>query len=419
MIRQKPVLCNGDVTLKNILIISRNGNFSKWSKQHDFLVRNMKSYGIYVLGQMKGVDESLLRQENIHFCNVPSEDMTRELKTLLALKKIDFVVIDHDEDHREMQRCFNVLRDDIPAVVVKLNCLPSAARILIPVCGGNNVTQLLWFVHLVAGNLELPVHLLHIRTSPGKTDSSQLFNDVIARSYGICSCEEVVAFSIADGILNRIMDNDIVIMGAPNYWQLTTQFRYSIPYDVFRTEHDAMMLIAPRPAKIRIRDVMWHELIKLDLKAADKESAIEQMVELLIRANQIAEDQRKDVLERLFEREQKCTTGVGEDTAFPHVTLPGGSRVICCMGICPDGVAFGPGDEKNVKFIFLMLSSREDYTDYLEILAQIARNMIEVNQRNRLLKAASSWDVLDIMQPLSEHGSMMSSRRLEPEPAGV
>lgn len=389
--------------MKSILIISRNGNFSKWSKQHDFLANDMKSYEIYVLGQMRSIDDSLLQQNNIHFCNVPSENMTRELKTLLVLKKIDFVVIDYNEDYREMQRWFNVLRDDIPAVVVKLNRLPSANRILIPVCGGNNVTQLLWFVHLVADNLELPVHLLHIRTSPKKTDTNQLFNDIIARSYGICSCEEIVAFSIADGILNRIMNNDIIIMGAPNYWQLTTQFRYSIPHNVFHTEHDAMMLIAPRPAKIRIRDVMWHELIKLDLKATDKESAIVQMVELLIRANQITEEQRQDVLERLFERERKCTTGVGEDTAFPHVTLPGGSRVICCMGICPDGVAFGPGDEKNVKFIFLMLSSREDYTDYLEIMAQIARNMIDENQRNRLLKAASSWDVLEIMQPLSEH----------------
>ncbi|MDD5596553.1 MAG: PTS sugar transporter subunit IIA [Victivallaceae bacterium] len=398
-----PDLCNGDAALKNILIISRNGKFSKWSKQHDFLVGNRTSYGIYVLGQqMEDIDGSLLQQENIHFCKVSTKDMTRELKRLFNETKIDFVVIDYDEDYREMQRWFNVLRDDIPVVVVKLNRLPDADRILIPVCGGNNVTQLLWFVHLVASNLKLPVHLLHIRTNPGKTDNCQLFNDLIARSYGIYSCGELIAFNITNGILNKIRNNDIVIMGAPNYWQLTTQFNYSIPYGVFNKEHDAMMLIAPSPAKIRLRDVMWHELINLDLKAKDKESAISQMVELLIQANQITEGQRKDVLKRVFERERECTTGVGEDTAFPHLTMPGGSSVICCMGIFPDGVAFGPGDEKNVKFIFLILSPQDDYTEYLSVLSQITRNMIDENKRNRLLKATSSWEILNIMQALDK-----------------
>jgi len=383
--------------LKNILIISKSDKHGKCLALYGFIKDIWKPYNVHIICQAGTITENLSQLGNIFLHEVAEEHIVKELTNLLSSAKFDLALLNYSEDCLEMQRLFSILSNVIYTIAVKLNKLGVARRILLPICGGNNVTQLLWFVHRLADYLSLPVHLLHIRTIPGKTDSEQLFNDIIAKSSGLCSKEELVASSIIDGIQSKIMDNDIVIVGAPSYWQLTAQFRYSIPYNIFRTKYDAIMLVAPRPSEIRLRDVLWHKLISLNMTAGNKKSAISQMVQLLVKSNQITGKQYANVLNRLLEREKKCTTAVGEETAFPQVTIPGMTGVVCCLGVFPQGVIFGGTPEK-VKFIFLILSSQNDYGEYLVVLSKIARNMINVHQRKKLLKASSSWEILDIMQ---------------------
>ncbi len=328
--------------------------------------------------------------------------MSIELKKMLSSNHYDLVLVDYENDCRMMQNWFNFLPRDTPAIVLKLNHLSDATRILIPVCGGNNVAKLLWFVQQIAASLNLPVHLLHVRTTPGKVDYSQAFHNMIARSCGIYSFEEIISANITDGILNHTRENDLVVIGAPNYWQLTTQFRYSIPCKLFNSRHDTIMLIAPQPAKTVIRDVIWHELIKLDLRARNKEEAITQIVDLLIQSGQVPSEQRKQALGQIFNREEICPTDAGNETAFPHLTLDGKANVVCCLGICHEGVAFNPDNPQKVKFIFLILSAKDDYSEYLDILSQVAGIMINPKKRSELLKAGSPWEVLDILQPVNQ-----------------
>ncbi len=65
------------------------------------------------------------------------------------------------------------------------------------------------------------------------------------------------------------------------------------------------------------------------------------------------------VLERLYEREQLTTTGVGDGIAFPHcrdLALPGLAAPIVALGFLEQPVDFASIDRKPVEIVFVLLS---------------------------------------------------------------
>jgi mannitol/fructose-specific phosphotransferase system IIA component (Ntr-type) len=242
--------------------------------------------------------------------------------------------------------------------------------------------------------------MLNVRNESQKYGGEDLVNDFIARSCGVISFEECVAPDISDGIVGNISDNDLVIVGAPNSWQLSKWFSNSIPYKIFTNSDSTIMLNAPKAKRVHIRDAVWHELVNLQLEAPDKKDAIRQLVQLLINSNQIVEEQKDDILKLFLKREEICSTGVGQETAFPHITLPGFSGLLCCLGVCPQGVSFAEDGNKDTKFIFLTISSPDYCSEYLDFLSQVARRMVNKNTRCRLLNAKNVNDALNILQPI-------------------
>lgn len=118
-----------------------------------------------------------------------------------------------------------------------------------------------------------------------------------------------------------------------------------------------------------LADLLKENVVKVPMEAIDKEEAIAELVEVLVRAGQV--ENREGVLEALYEREQKGTTGIGKGVAVPHARHPDVSGAIAAAGVSREGIEFDAVDEKEVRLVFLVLAEVEDPAPNVELLADI------------------------------------------------
>ncbi|MHC4606536.1 MAG: PTS sugar transporter subunit IIA, partial [Planctomycetota bacterium] len=89
---------------------------------------------------------------------------------------------------------------------------------------------------------------------------------------------------------------------------------------------------------------------------------------------------------------------LGLETAVPHAPIPGLPGIIGCLGICPDGVDFEGAHGGPVRFIFLLLTPRQDYHAYIPALAQIADLMRPEETRAALLRCRTPSEVTALIK---------------------
>jgi len=81
----------------------------------------------------------------------------------------------------------------------------------------------------------------------------------------------------------------------------------------------------------------------------------------------------EDLFQRLWEREQLGSTGVGAGVAIPHCKLAGLERAILAVGLARQAVAFGAPDGQPVKAFFVVVSPSESPAEHLRSLALVSR----------------------------------------------
>jgi Kef-type K+ transport system membrane component KefB/mannitol/fructose-specific phosphotransferase system IIA component (Ntr-type) len=99
----------------------------------------------------------------------------------------------------------------------------------------------------------------------------------------------------------------------------------------------------------------------------------------------------------VLDREATASTGLGDDVAVPHAVVAGLTRPLVALGFAPDGIDFNAPDGKPAKIIFLLLIPPRAHDQEVRILAQIAGAAIELQARERLLKASSLSEVLALL----------------------
>jgi mannitol/fructose-specific phosphotransferase system IIA component (Ntr-type) len=112
-----------------------------------------------------------------------------------------------------------------------------------------------------------------------------------------------------------------------------------------------------------------HDVVKVPLEAFDKEEAIAELVEVLVRAGKISD--RDEAEQALYEREAKGSTGIGGGVAIPHAKLPDLSGVVLAVGVSPDGIEFDSTDGEPVYLVFLVLAETENPGPNVAVLADI------------------------------------------------
>jgi len=69
---------------------------------------------------------------------------------------------------------------------------------------------------------------------------------------------------------------------------------------------------------MRITEFLAKESVEPDLKATKKKEVIEELVNKLVLSKKVKEENRKDIIKVLLEREKLGSTGIGQGVAIPH-----------------------------------------------------------------------------------------------------
>jgi mannitol/fructose-specific phosphotransferase system IIA component (Ntr-type) len=144
------------------------------------------------------------------------------------------------------------------------------------------------------------------------------------------------------------------------------------------------------------------QVISLELKARDKDTAIVELLDILVSSGKV-KDKDKDALKAaILDRERLGSTGIGAGLAIPHVKQSAlVSELVGAFARSRTGVSWSSSDGEPCFVFFLMVSPKQDMkaqTEHLQILKKLA-SLARSEHFVRFLKQASTkQEVQGILQ---------------------
>ncbi len=146
---------------------------------------------------------------------------------------------------------------------------------------------------------------------------------------------------------------------------------------------------------LRLADYLRDDLVIFDLPQLAKGELMRSLAaEVAARLPNVDEAL---LLERLNEREEQQSTGIGHGLALPHAMLPGLERTIVVVGRAGSGLDFAALDAQPVDLFFLLLSPPEGTRDHLRVLARLARILDDEATLARLRTAADAAELFALL----------------------
>jgi PTS system nitrogen regulatory IIA component len=107
-----------------------------------------------------------------------------------------------------------------------------------------------------------------------------------------------------------------------------------------------------------------------ELGSTTKDGVLKEMSAFLKNKDKIAKD--KDLYEKLLGREELGSTAIGDGVAIPHCKMKGVKNPIVMLAISENGIDFHSLDGKPSYIFFLVVTSPDNPSVNLQILAAIA-----------------------------------------------
>ena len=109
-------------------------------------------------------------------------------------------------------------------------------------------------------------------------------------------------------------------------------------------------------------------------------------------------------LNDIFAREEMGSTGIGKKIALPHAKTKAVDELIATFGISRNGIDYESLDNENVNIFFMFLCPEEKTQEYLKVLARISRLIRDDKFIDKLLKAESNGEIIEIIRDAEING---------------
>jgi PTS system fructose-specific IIA component/PTS system nitrogen regulatory IIA component len=150
---------------------------------------------------------------------------------------------------------------------------------------------------------------------------------------------------------------------------------------------------------MKFADFICGEAISANLAADDKEAVITEIVQSLVKAGKINEDDQSGIIGAVMKREELGSTGIGRGVAVPHTKHVSVEKLVGTVAISEAGVDFDSLDGDKVQLFFLLISPPDRPGDHLRALENISRQLRD-DAFCRFLKQSKT--AKDIQQLLEE-----------------
>jgi len=146
---------------------------------------------------------------------------------------------------------------------------------------------------------------------------------------------------------------------------------------------------------MRITEILTKETITLSLQGNSKHEAIDQLVNVLERAGKLTD--AKEFKAGILKREEQSTTGIGEGIAIPHAKTKAVRSAAIAFGKSEAGIDYDALDGQPSHLFFMIAAPEGANNTHLEALARLSSILMKNEVRERLLKATTDKEVLNII----------------------
>ncbi len=155
---------------------------------------------------------------------------------------------------------------------------------------------------------------------------------------------------------------------------------------------------AAAPANARpfasLRGYLRPDLLTADLKASTKTGVIDELLALLENGGHVRDI--GDARTAIIEREESMSTGMQFGIAIPHGRTDGVDRLVCAIGIKPEGVDFDAVDGRPSRIFVLTLAPRSGTAPHMQFMSMVSQVLNEQG-RTALLACDSSDEMYAVL----------------------
>ena len=148
---------------------------------------------------------------------------------------------------------------------------------------------------------------------------------------------------------------------------------------------------------MKLKEFIISDAIVPELKAADRDGVIRELVESLAAAGAVPADAIDDVVAALIKRETNGSTGFGKGVAVPHVKHARISQMAGTIGRSAAGIDFAALDHQPVYSVVLLLSPENQPQQHLQAMNIVFSNLQKDMFRRFLKQAATNQAIGELL----------------------
>lgn len=138
------------------------------------------------------------------------------------------------------------------------------------------------------------------------------------------------------------------------------------------------------------------QLVFPDLPAVDAEGVLRVFSQRLASRGVVADGEA--LYDKLVEREQLGSTGIGSGVAIPHCKMNGLEEAVLAVGMTAEPVDFGAVDSQPVRLFFLVVSPSDAPAVHLQVLAAISKWVKADKHVDRILAMDDAERIVDFLR---------------------
>ena len=146
--------------------------------------------------------------------------------------------------------------------------------------------------------------------------------------------------------------------------------------------------------RIPLNEIFDPQAIKIDLEGTTKEAVFSELAGTISSVH--PECDQTILLDALWERENKLSTGIAPGIAIPHAIYRGIDTVVGAIGVSKSGIEYDALDNKPVHVVFMLAMGERTQENHVRVLNQIF-SLVQSEALMQMRKAKTTQDVHAIL----------------------